>query len=77
MAYARTYGRWGSAPNKERCCATVPDGPYHTKQCMRPRGHGPGGYFCKVHDPAVVEARLAKRRAKQIDAALNGGGDAE
>lgn len=26
-------------------------------QCSRPRGHGPGGMYCKQHDPATVSSR--------------------
>lgn len=70
--YAEKYGAWagfpkGHSPNFTRCCEKVfgdrtsPPGGY---QCLRPRGHGPDGAYCKQHDPAAVKARQAASTAK-------------
>lgn len=37
---------------------------WHLGQCDRKRGHGPGGLFCKQHDPE----RVASRRKVKDDA---------
>ena len=58
----RRYGQ-GMGERKEdlsKCAAQVITyaGRYaHFHQCERKRGHGPGGIYCKQHDPAVVTAR--------------------
>ena len=56
----RTYGPsyLSRAEDPARCVAAVRDGNgWGDRQCSRPRGHGPGGCYCKQHDPAAVEAR--------------------
>lgn len=62
------YGQWagnerGYPPDPKRCCETVSDG-WKTKQCSRPRGHGPEEAYCHQHSPAEVERRdkIAKIR---------------
>jgi hypothetical protein len=35
-----------------------------SSQCCRKPGHGPGGLYCKQHDPAAKAARDAKRDAE-------------
>lgn len=62
--YPKAYGQWagneaGRKPDFTRCCKNLFDirsapGGY---QCSRKRGHGPGGAYCKVHDPKAVKAR--------------------
>jgi hypothetical protein len=59
----RRYGAWAGNPrgtpeDPARCVAEVSDG-YLLKQCGRPRGHGPGGLYCKQHGKkagAMLEA---------------------
>lgn len=36
-------------------------------QCQRKNGHGPEGLFCKLHDPAAIDARQeeAMRRYRE------------
>jgi hypothetical protein len=57
----------GSPEDKTRCIMKVSDHdsrwPHHN-QCSRKRGYGPGGEYCKIHDPAAVKARNEKRQAK-------------
>lgn len=66
-SYPESYGAWagypaGHKPDLARCCVEVTGGGrwplYH--QCLRSRGFGPQGAYCKQHDPDVV----AKRRAE-------------
>ena len=44
---------------------------FHFNQCLRKRGHGPEGKYCKQHDPAAIairrEARL-KRQSEEFEA---------
>lgn len=70
----RIYGRWagnrsGIPEDPKRCIHSVWD--RHSPgghQCTKPRGHGPDGLYCKVHDPAAKKARddaaFARYRAK-------------
>lgn len=49
-----------NAPDYSRCCESVRQADsrwprYH--QCVRKRGHGPDGAYCKQHDPEAVKAR--------------------
>ena len=60
----RMYG-YGLSRTKEdqACCIEHVFGARCTShQCVRKRGHGPDGLYCKQHDPAAVTAR---RRASQ------------
>ena len=51
----RRYNRWagnpkGNAEDKARCAAEVFErSGWHFYQCLRKRGHGPDGEFCKQH----------------------------
>jgi len=70
--YKDKYGDWagntaGSKPDFKRCCEEVSD--YSTgwpryHQCSKPRGHGPGLAYCKIHDPAAKKAREEKSQRK-------------
>jgi hypothetical protein len=69
--YKARYGAWagfpeGHKPDFERCCEEVSNGTrgalYH--QCFRKRGYGPGGAYCKQHDPATVQAKRDAWEAK-------------
>lgn len=69
--YRLKYGNWagnqsGHRPDYSRCCEEVwPNerGPI-PHQCRRKAGFGPGGAYCKQHDPAFVKARAAAANAK-------------
>jgi len=54
------YGRYCKKPDYNRCCASVADGMWSSKQCSRKASHGPNGAYCKTHDPI---AKLAKQEA--------------
>jgi len=69
--YKAKYGAWagnpaGHKPDLTRCCEPVwtKDRWSRETQCSRPRGHGPGGAYCKQHDPAAVKARSAASTAR-------------
>ena len=47
----------------ENCTATVWNG-YGRQKCSRKSGHGPGGAYCKQHDPDAIAAKSAARDAK-------------
>ena len=49
----------------DQCVAQVtsPDG-WRRSQCSRKGGHGPGGAYCKQHDPEAIAAKNAARDAK-------------
>lgn len=59
------YGIWGGnpggdLPDPDRCAAKVtPPGDRVSRQCSRPRGHGPEGAFCRTHAPNSNAAREA------------------
>lgn len=60
----RVYGRWAGKPkgtqeDPTRCVEEVCAGgrDMHFYQCLRKRGHGPDGLYCKQHDPEAVERR--------------------
>lgn len=62
----RVYGAWAGDPRGTledvTCCVegVMPAGGAPTEhQCYRRRGHGPGGLWCKQHDPLAVEKKLA------------------
>lgn len=57
----RRYGCWAGNPkgdkeNKEYCIAQV-SGDYTCYQCLRKRGHGKNGEFCKQHAKMIAEGR--------------------
>lgn len=66
----RRYNVWAGNPNGvpedvTRCIREI-GGLAHQYQCMRKRGHGPDGLYCKQHDPRRIEAReKARQRAQQ------------
>lgn len=64
----RRYNKWAGNPHghKEDVTLCIVDvtpneraGFAHSHQCNRKRGHGPGGLYCKQHDPESVKARRA------------------
>ena len=60
----RVYGRCGIPEDPARCIEAVSDRDPRwpsRHQCQNKRGHGPGGLYCRIHDPAVI----AERRKKQ------------
>lgn len=72
----RVYGRWAGNPkgNPEdptRCVEEVCSGGREMTfyQCLRKRGHGPEGLYCKQHDPEAVKRRLAES-SKKFDAEM-------
>ena len=65
--YGHSYAGKGAPEDKTLCIMEVSDHEYRCPsyhQCSRKRGHGPGGEYCKIHDPAAVKARDDKRRAE-------------
>lgn len=51
------YGRFGTtAEDKSRCIESVYSGDKWdgSHQCKKPRGHGPGGEYCKAHAKEVT-----------------------
>lgn len=63
----RRYGKWagnsiGVPEDPKRCIHTIFDryGSPGGHQCAKPRGHGPDGQYCKVHNPEAVKARQDK-----------------
>ena len=79
----RRYNAWAGNPkghpeDKSRCAVSVTPnergGFVHSHQCRRPRGHGPGGLYCKQHEPAAERARrdaASKRYQAKIDRLLS------
>lgn len=71
----RYYNKWAGNPDGHRedvtrCIEQVSvPGIYQMSQCSRKRGYGPGGLYCKQHDPDAVKARAAASKAK-YEAAL-------
>lgn len=70
--YRSSYGRsWHpAAPDFTRCCENVrtPVGAttdFH--QCLRKRGFGPDGAYCKQHDPSAAQARREASRARYVE----------
>jgi hypothetical protein len=62
----RVYGAWAGNPkghpeDTSRCIESVMDG-FHSHQCIRKRGNGPDGLYCKQHDPQAVKARDTQRQ---------------
>ena len=62
--YKEAYAAWtgnpeGNRPDYARCCQAVWSRDRWSKgdQCVRKRGYGPDGAYCKQHDPAAVKAR--------------------
>jgi len=58
----RRYNRWAGNPDgtledPDRCIASVPTYPVLTHQCLRKRGHGPNGEYCRQHAKMVDEGR--------------------
>lgn len=51
----RLYGIWAGNPegvveDKERCIIEIwPDGEWVSRQCLRKRGYGTFGLYCKQH----------------------------
>lgn len=69
-AKPRIYGSWAGNPkatpeDKTRCIEQVTPndraGIMHAHQCYNPRGHGPDGLYCRIHDPAAVKRRQQVR----------------
>jgi hypothetical protein len=67
----RIYGAWAGNPNgypekPDRCIEEVQEsgrgGRFY--QCLRARGFGEGGLYCKQHDPESVKARAEERDSK-------------
>lgn len=57
----RRYNRWGGNPkgtpeNAEHCVASVSSG-WHSYQCCRKRGKGPGGLYCGIHARQIAQGR--------------------
>lgn len=56
----RRYGAWAGNPDgypedKECCVAEIANPPsWQHKQCLRKRGHGPGGEYCKQHAAKII-----------------------
>jgi len=52
-------------PDYARCAESVSDGGrmVTSSQCSRKNGHGPGGAFCKQHDPVAIAAKRVARDA--------------
>lgn len=66
MKKDRGYGLYSQVPeDKSRCVEAIHGGDRwpNWHQCNRKRGFGPGGEFCRIHDPAAVKARGEKRLA--------------
>ena len=60
----RRYGCWAGDPegnpeDKDRCVAEAYDrsGFGHFYQCLRKRGHGPDGLYCKQHAKMVEKEK--------------------
>ncbi len=56
MSELRIYRQWAGNPKGQKeditkCIKSVPDGGRSclSHQCMRKRGHGPDGLYCKQH----------------------------
>lgn len=72
--YQKSYGGWagspdGQRPDYTRCCIEVGRPLGRTTmfgQCLKPRGHGPDGAYCKIHDPDAVKARQAKQHSEYV-----------
>lgn len=69
----RRYNKWSGNPQGHRedvtlCIAEVwPNGRAgfaRAGQCARKRGHGPGGLYCKQHDPEAVKRRDEESRER-------------
>lgn len=64
------YGQWAGNPkgtpeDPRRCISLVYSGRAMTSaQCSRKRGFGPGGLYCKQHDPATISAKAEASEAK-------------
>jgi hypothetical protein len=72
--YKEKYGAWagfpkGHPPNYVMCCEEVSTNERWPKryQCSKKRGHGPDGAYCKLHDPAAVEARRKASDARSTE----------
>lgn len=64
--YPAYYGTlaFRRAPDYARCCERVyRSGAALSHQCARANGHGPGGAYCKHHDPDRAQARQEARHA--------------
>lgn len=73
----KAYGCWGGNPeghpyNPTRCAESVSTNERGAiaHQCGKKRGHGADGLWCKIHDPAYVQAK-AKACQEKYDAHLN------
>lgn len=69
----RRYNQWAGNPSGQRedeqhCVASVSESGrgLHSYQCVRKRGHGKGGLYCKIHDPEYI-AKKDKERAAKYD----------
>lgn len=69
----RRYNAWAGNPqgvkeNTAHCIASVYPNERGAMehQCLRKRGHGPGGLYCRLHDPTVREQKEQdERRARE------------
>lgn len=70
----RRYGQWagnpkGRAEDPSRCIKEIylnnRGGSANQYQCLRKRGHGPEGLYCKQHDPVARQARQEEEWAKR------------
>lgn len=69
----RVYGQWAGNPkgtqeDPTRCVEEVCSGGREMTfyQCLRKRGHGPDGLYCKQHDPEAIGRRIAES-CKKMD----------
>lgn len=63
------YGCWAGNPKghayvEGRCVEEIYPSTFTHHQCNRKNGYGPGGLYCKQHDPAAVAARRAESDAR-------------
>ena len=80
----RIYGSWAGNPrghseDPNRCIVQVwpRRGGWAPYQCLRKRGHGPGGLFCKQHAKMVAEGHhlwLDKQDQELVREAQDGEG---
>ena len=64
--YRANYGRGylNNPPDYSKCCGSVSNGSFGSKQCSRAAGHGPHGAYCKQHDPEAVAKKREDQSAK-------------
>ena len=63
----RRYGQWAGNPDgvredPTRCIQEVyPRMEWHPSQCLRKRGHGPDGLYCKQHGKLEAQRQAGRR----------------